>query len=276
MKRITPEKSGFLSICFLAAAIVLLLVSSSVPVYSQEAAGAEDSPLRKAMGQDYPLRVAAYQQMTFISQSWRIGDIISAKPYAVVTQKSTQGETAIRVWSGLFFRDKDDLTVIWDEIWVDGNGAVTNAHAEIDEFLPRYFQAASHKSYFIREYAGRMPWVQIPTDAEASAGNMQPVSADGLINYYHIHFTESAPQLSGSTQTRIEEVQNIPSAVPLIPPFAQNAAVVVPGDVKGHWAEEFMVDLLQKEIINGYEDETIRPQLSVSRGEFVALLVRGT
>lgn len=273
-RRILIKKSDYFSICFLIAATLLLVFSSSVPVYSREAAGAE-AELQKAMGQDYNLRPETYKKLSFSPEAWKVGDIISAKPYAVVTQKSDQDEVAIRVWTGLFFRDKDDLTVIWDEMWVDANGAVTNAHAEIDEYLPGYFLAASHKLYLVREFSGKMPWVMIPTDAEAKAGGWQPVPGEGLVNCYHIQFTEWEPQVADSSQTRIEETQAMPAAVPLIQPFVKNEAVVIPGDVAGHWAEEYMVDLLQKEIINGYDDHTIRPQLTVSRAEFVTLLVRG-
>lgn len=272
---ITIKKTDILSILFLSVSILLMVLVTSVPVYSQKENSAE-AELQKAMGQDYNLRPQTYQGLTLAPQAWRVGDIVSAKPYAVVTGKSPQGEMSLRVWTGLFFREKDDLTVTWDELWVDPKGAVTNAHAELEEYLPGYFRASSHESYLVREYMGKMPWVRIPTDAEAQTSSLQPVPAEGLVNYYQIRFTEWEPAVADNSGLSIGESGDMPDSVPLIPSFATTSAVSVPGDVTGHWAESYMMDLLQKQIVNGYEDHTLRPQLSVTRSEFVALLVRST
>ncbi len=269
------KKYDLVSILFLSVSILLMVLITSVPVYSQRGNGAEPE-LQKAMGQDYNLRPQTYQGLTLVPEAWKVGDIISAKPYAVVTGKSPQGETSIRVWTGLFSRTKDDLTVTWDELWVDTNGAVTNAHAELEEYLPGYFRASSQKSYLVREYAGKMPWVLIPTDAEAQESSLQPVPAESLVNYYQIRFTEWEPVVTPDSGLNIGESADMPGSVPLIPSFDINPAVSVPGDVAGHWAESYMMDLLRKQIVNGYEDHTLRPQHSVTRSEFVALLVRST
>jgi hypothetical protein len=274
MKRNKPEKPWVMKMGLLTAAMALTVFSSSLPVHSQEGASAE-AKLQKAMGQDYILRAEAYKGMTFTPESWRVGDIISVKPYAVVTEITDQGYAAVRVWTGVFFRENNDLTATWDEIWVDSKGSVSNAHAEIDEYLPGYFSSASHKTFFIREYAGKMPWLTIPTDAEAKSNGWQPIPGNGIVNHYEIRFTEWSPEVADSSKTRIEEAKAVPASVPLIPEFVKNEKVNVPTDAVGHWAENFMIDLLQKEIIDGYEDHTIRPQLSVTRGEFMALLVRG-
>jgi hypothetical protein len=272
---IKNKKVDLISILILSVSILLMALITSVPVYSQRGNGAEPE-LQKAMGQDYNLRPQTYQGLTLVPEAWRVGDIISAKPYAVVTGKSTQGETSIRVWTGLLSRNKDDLTSTWDELWVDPNGAVTNAHAELEEVLPGYFRASSHESYLVREYVGRMPWVRIPTDAEAQENSLQPVPAERLVNYYQIRFTEWEPVVADNSALSIGESGDMPDSVPLIPSFAADSAVSIPADVAGHWAETYMMDLLQKQIVNGYEDHTLRPQLSVTRSEFVALLVRST
>ncbi len=269
------KKVDLISILLLSVSILVMALITSVPVYSQRGNGAEPE-LQKAMGQDYNLRPQTYQGLTLVPEAWRVGDIISAKPYAVVTGKSTQGETSIRVWTGLLSRSKDDLTATWDELWVDPNGTVTNAHAELEEVLPGYFRASSHESYLVREYAGKMPWVRIPTDSEAQENSLQPVPAERLVNYYQIRFTEWEPVVADNSPLSIGESGDMPGSVPLIPSFAADSAVSIPADVAGHWAETYMMDLLQKQIVNGYEDHSLRPQLSVTRSEFVALLVRST
>lgn len=274
MNRFTqPRQPRRLSLCIVMAAIALIWLLSGATASAQEADAS--GKLQKAMGHDNAERAELYKQLTFSPGGWKVGDVVSAKPFAVVTEQTAQGDTAVRVWTGVFFREKDDMTAYWDQLWIDSKGAVTNAHADIDEYLPGYFKAASQTSYLIREYAGKMPWIAIPTDAEAKAGGMALVPADGIVNYYHIAFTESAPTIASGSTDSVRDMQQLPAAVPLIPVFAESQAEV-PADALGHWAEAFITDLLHKGIVNGYEDHTIRPQSSVTRGEFVALLVRGT
>lgn len=45
-------------------------------------------------------------------------------------------------------------------------------------------------------------------------------------------------------------------------------------DMKGHWAESFVLEAVEKEIVTGYEDGTFRPERPVTRAEFAAMLTR--
>ena len=45
-------------------------------------------------------------------------------------------------------------------------------------------------------------------------------------------------------------------------------------DIDSHWAKKEINALVEKEIINGYPDHTYRPNANVTRGQFVAFLVR--
>lgn len=45
-------------------------------------------------------------------------------------------------------------------------------------------------------------------------------------------------------------------------------------DIKGHWAERYIHELLTKEVMNGYPDATFRPNNSITRAEFATALVR--
>lgn len=54
---------------------------------------------------------------------------------------------------------------------------------------------------------------------------------------------------------------------------------VTPGrltDISGHWAEQTIRNLVSKNVVNGYEDGTFRPEDSVTKGEFIKLLMSAT
>jgi len=54
---------------------------------------------------------------------------------------------------------------------------------------------------------------------------------------------------------------------------AYSAAALFP-DIKGHWAEQIITELAGKGMIKGYPDGTVRPDATITRGEFAALLAR--
>jgi alpha-tubulin suppressor-like RCC1 family protein len=45
-------------------------------------------------------------------------------------------------------------------------------------------------------------------------------------------------------------------------------------DLTGHWAEQYMMDLVQKGVISGYSDGTVKPDAIISRAEFVKIIVK--
>lgn len=47
-------------------------------------------------------------------------------------------------------------------------------------------------------------------------------------------------------------------------------------DTEGHWAEQIIKELVAKDIVAGFPDGTVRPDLIITRGEFIALLARNT
>ncbi|OPY55756.1 MAG: Cellulosome-anchoring protein precursor [Pelotomaculum sp. PtaU1.Bin035] len=52
------------------------------------------------------------------------------------------------------------------------------------------------------------------------------------------------------------------------------AAAALFSDINGHWAEQTITELAGKGVIKGYPDGTVRPDATITRGEFIALLVR--
>ncbi len=51
------------------------------------------------------------------------------------------------------------------------------------------------------------------------------------------------------------------------------SAKVELNDIKGHWAEEEIKQLVEENIIKGYTDKTFRPDKEITRAEFVKLIV---
>ncbi|HHY78291.1 MAG TPA: S-layer homology domain-containing protein [Clostridiales bacterium] len=45
-------------------------------------------------------------------------------------------------------------------------------------------------------------------------------------------------------------------------------------DLKGHWAEKYMNELSDMEILNGFVDKTMKPDKVITRSEFITMLVR--
>ncbi|MDI9477098.1 MAG: S-layer homology domain-containing protein [Natronincolaceae bacterium] len=59
--------------------------------------------------------------------------------------------------------------------------------------------------------------------------------------------------------------------------FSSISAVVADNllsDIKGHWAQDTIEDLVNRRIIEGYPDGTFRPNNNITRAEFTSLLVR--
>ncbi len=46
-------------------------------------------------------------------------------------------------------------------------------------------------------------------------------------------------------------------------------------DIKGHWAEEFITNLVNLNAIKGYPDNTFKPNNNITRAEFATVLVKG-
>ncbi|OAS17909.1 endo-1,4-beta-xylanase [Paenibacillus oryzisoli] len=56
----------------------------------------------------------------------------------------------------------------------------------------------------------------------------------------------------------------------------KSASVQLPTltDIKGHWAEADILELVKSGVIDGYQDGTFQPHATVTRSEFVAMIVR--
>ena len=80
------------------------------------------------------------------------------------------------------------------------------------------------------------------------------------------------PQVKGSVYyTTIDILNNRKECRDKIQTFLKENKLVLT-DIKGHWAYETINDFIEKGYVGGYEDNTFRPNNSITRAEFVKIL----
>jgi hypothetical protein len=67
---------------------------------------------------------------------------------------------------------------------------------------------------------------------------------------------------------------DVPDVIPAFRAFPEAESKPFPIDAESHWARSEIAELVNKSIIEGYEDQTIRPDRTLSKAEFVTLLVK--
>lgn len=55
--------------------------------------------------------------------------------------------------------------------------------------------------------------------------------------------------------------------------FAKEGTANAPYDIYGHWGQDYIYSLIDSGIIKGYEDQTFRPNNSITRAEFCTLVI---
>ncbi|OCT14148.1 hypothetical protein A8709_25220 [Paenibacillus pectinilyticus] len=258
--------------------LLVLSILSPSAIYASEVPSAAVTAIQPAnpftaiQGLDYEARNAQYDKMKLSPKGWQVGMIISKEPYAVVTQVDAAG-AHVKIWTGALARDYNDLLVFWDEIGVDQAGVLDFHATDVEETTRSYFESASQETYRVKAYLGKVPWANIPTDAEAAQNGAAKVTSNGLINVYGITFQDPDRAIS-PTLGSVKKSTDIPEAVPTLRTWKTTKVSSVPTDAETHWAKDEILDLMQKSIIDGYEDHTIRPNRTLSKAEFVTLVVK--
>ncbi len=62
-----------------------------------------------------------------------------------------------------------------------------------------------------------------------------------------------------------------PAPAPTQPPVAGQTELT---DLVGHWAESFIADLVKRGMISGFPDRTFRPDLTITRAQYAAVIAR--
>ena len=258
---------------------VLIVVMSAFPAAAESdassgnAAGTVDwaNLLKKPVEE----RQELYQQLRFDTAGWKAGDVLSREPFVVVSEAGVRGSDAaamVRIWTGWFARVDDDLVTVWDEIWIGPDGDVILAVPEMETVILDYFKSPTQSAYWNKDYVGRYPWVSIPTDAEAEAAKLSKVPGTGVANAYGLKPEGEADLVD------VPSVQPLPVVPDRIRPkrvFPEVEVRQVPKDIENHWAREDILALMRKGVVTGYNDGTIRPQKTLTRAEFITLLMKG-
>lgn len=105
--------------------------------------------------------------------------------------------------------------------------------------------------------------------------------------WYGEHFSSARRVLDGASQSpqkpwqaakpTIPAVYQLPPQKPIVAPAAkymsnQNTARF--SDISGHWAEDDILSLVKKGVVDGYPDGTFRASRGVTRAEFATALVK--
>lgn len=255
----------------LFASLMSVAIMAQPAVMASAAQGAS-SPLTLVKGLDYEERNQAYDAMTLSPSGWQAGMVVSKDPYAVVTAADAKGAN-VRIWTGVIAREQNDLLVYWDEIRVETSGRIDFHATDVGETIRGYFESPSQETYRTKAFLGKVPWADIPTDAEAARNGSSKVASDGVVNVYGIAFKDPNQAVS-ATPGPVRQETDIPDAVPTLKKFKETVVEKLPEDAADHWAKEEILDLMKKTIIEGYEDHTIRPDRTLSKAEFVTLLVK--
>ncbi|NOU62945.1 hypothetical protein GC096_02650 [Paenibacillus sp. LMG 31461] len=262
----------------LITALLVVSILSPTAVLASEAAVNStvsvqaSNPFAILKGLDNEARSQQYENMKLSPAGWQVGMIISKEPYAVVTSVDASG-AHVKIWTGAIARDYNDLLVFWDEIGVNVSGKLDFHATDVEETTRSYFESASQESYRIKAYLGKVPWANIPTDAETARDGSTKVSSNGLINVYGIVFQDPDRAVAPSLGS-VKKLPDMPDVVPTLRTWKQTAVSAIPSDALTHWAKDDILDLMQKSIIDGYEDHTIRPNRTLSKAEFVTLVVK--
>ncbi|MFD2672554.1 S-layer homology domain-containing protein [Marinicrinis sediminis] len=246
---------------------LILFLAAALPVWGAEVdQEKEGSVFDPVLGSTWDERRSLYELLRLDVSSYEIGQVISSKPYVVVSAKDEKSKDAfvkLRIWNGMLSRSEQGLDVAWDELWLNAQGKVTLSVIEDWVYMENYFSAKSQSYYRTEDYIGKIPFIaDIPTDQEAAAKGEMNITEDGSYNLYNMQFEDF------SLYENTEEAVKLAEEAPVIMP------VEVPGDALTHWSRDFIAQLMKAGIIAGFPDGTIKPKKQLTKGEFVALLVR--
>ncbi len=253
---------------FLLLTVLSALIMNIVALPKAAAADPTAADWGGLLGKTAEQRGKLYQSFHFQPEYLYVGKVLSGKPYATVTYANPEDSRCaakIRIWTGLVSRTGSDLYTSWDEIWTDRRGAVINTMPEMQEMIADYFAADSQQYFQSKAFLGVMPWTaDLPTDAEAKRSKRSQIPADGIVNVYGMNVKEL--QLAAAKDQKSVALK---AKIPFVVVDEE-----LPADARRHWAKDYMIHLLRIKVVAGYKDHTIRPDKTLSRSEFVALLVR--
>ncbi|MEF3305186.1 S-layer homology domain-containing protein [Paenibacillus sp. GYB003] len=100
-------------------------------------------------------------------------------------------------------------------------------------------------------------WLNEKTNKWTPLDNVQVDKSNAQASGSVTHFTKFAVMASAKTETKPEPSKPLELT-----------------DIKGHWAEKSIRELIQSGAINGYPDQTFKPDNNITRAEFVTVVVK--
>ena len=95
-------------------------------------------------------------------------------------------------------------------------------------------------------------------------------SVNGKIQFFADPEPEPEPELEPELETELEQNSNI-EANPEVKPQLKVRKLT---DVDGHWAANFIQELIQLGIVKGFPNRTFRPDATITRSQYASLMVQ--
>jgi len=256
---------------------ILVLAFSSGGIAVEHGKESIKTALSELKGKTEELRKSGYEGLAYPAGDWFAGLVVSKDPLAIVAEMPATGEAEdvhakLHVWTGLTARSENDLIAVWDEVWVDKAGKPVHVRTAVEKGIIGYFAADHQRKFRTEAYSGIYPWVWMPTDREAERAKKAKVSDQGTIDFYGNDFGGEPVNLIDHGSATLFPA--IPSRIVDRTPFTEQEPTFTAIDTKGHWAYAYMSDLMNKGLLHGYKDQTVRPEGTLSRAEFVSLLLQ--
>lgn len=264
---------------FIAYRVIAFLVALSL-IPAAVVHGQASPTLRQLLYWEDSKRSSALMELRFDPSHWTAGQVLSHKPYAVVSSvggTSSELKYQLQIWRGTAVREGSALMTEWDVLGISEQGAVSQVLVNYARVNKTYFDAPSQKDFRNLAGAETYPWADLPTDAEAQARGIAPLPADGFIDVYGILPHDGSIVFSAASR-QVKALPDIPALLtpeaPLPKALPNEPVAAIPSDLGGHWSEPYVLDLMGKTILKGFPDGTVQPNRKLSRAEFVAMLIR--
>lgn len=85
--------------------------------------------------------------------------------------------------------------------------------------------------------------------------------AQNTTNTFKFILKDAAGNISATTKVEIDEEGE------------DETTVIVLSDIAGHWAEDYIIELVADGVVEGYSDETFRPDSPINRAEFTKIVL---
>lgn len=226
--------------------------------------GANPDEVVKSYGDVLGIDEAAFAKKTEAVKA-KFASLIAAKDNRESDIESIVGEclmlaslTDAENWNSLRECITENADTIGIDMGEDSEFATIPSKRQYEVFVKLFETSSGLESYseFVDDFNSAVEFVTDKIDSENKKGSGSVGGSGGGKS------SSSSVAVSGDFLDK-----------PVTPAVPQVQTPVF-SDIQGHFAEEYINELIKYNAINGYEDGTFRPNGSVTRAEFVAMAVR--